>query len=108
MSVSTIVPLRQLTFSANANATVQCPVKPSTYKVSQTVELPKEIPKGKLEWPFIKRQKLTMIAKFSVAVRGYTDEDADMLCLDLYVDFVSLPSIHTSWSLALWGGVCLR
>jgi hypothetical protein len=30
-----------------------------------------------------------MIAKFSVAVRGYTDEDADMLCLDLYIDFVS-------------------
>jgi hypothetical protein len=34
--------------SANANATVQCPVKPGTYSVSQTVELPKEIPKGKL------------------------------------------------------------
>lgn len=27
-------------------------------------------------------------AKFSVAVRGYTDEDADMLCLDLFIDFV--------------------
>jgi hypothetical protein len=35
------------------------------------------------------------IAKFSVAVRGYTDEDADMLCLDLYVDFVSLSFTHT-------------
>ena len=34
--------------SANANATVQCPVKPANYKISQTVELPKEIPKGKL------------------------------------------------------------
>lgn len=32
--------------SANANATVQCPVKPGKYFVSQTVELPKEIPKG--------------------------------------------------------------
>lgn len=30
----------------NANATVQCPVKPGQYSVSQTVELPKEIPKG--------------------------------------------------------------
>jgi len=29
------------------------------------------------------------VAKFSVAVRGYTDDDADMLCLDLYIDFVS-------------------
>jgi hypothetical protein len=28
-------------------------------------------------------------AKFSVAVRGYTVDDADMLCLDLFVDFVS-------------------
>ena len=35
---------------------------------------------------------LTDVAKFSVAVRGYTDEDADMLCLDLYIDFVSLVS----------------
>ena len=33
--------------SANANSTVQCPVKPANYKISQTVELPKEIPKGK-------------------------------------------------------------
>jgi hypothetical protein len=29
------------------------------------------------------------LAKFSVAVRGYTVDDADMLCLDLFVDFVS-------------------
>jgi hypothetical protein len=40
--------------------------------------------------------ELTGVAKFSVAVRGYTDEDADMLCLDLYVDFVSLP-LTPSW-----------
>jgi hypothetical protein len=32
---------------------------------------------------------LIPIAKFSVAVRGYTDDDADMLCHDLYIDFVS-------------------
>ncbi|WVQ83007.1 phosphatidylglycerol/phosphatidylinositol transfer protein [Cryptococcus sp. DSM 104549] len=56
----------------NANATVQCPVEPGPYSVSQTVELPQEIPK----------------AKFSVQVRGYTDEDEDMLCLDLFVDFM--------------------
>jgi hypothetical protein len=36
--------------------------------------------------------ELTGVAKFSVAVRGYTDE----LCLDLYVDFVSLP-LTPSW-----------
>ncbi|WWD04914.1 phosphatidylglycerol/phosphatidylinositol transfer protein [Kwoniella europaea PYCC6329] len=59
----------------NANATVQCPVSPGPYKVKQTVELPKEIPK----------------AKFSVQVRGYTDEDEDMVCLDLFVDFMKRP-----------------
>ncbi|WVQ96728.1 phosphatidylglycerol/phosphatidylinositol transfer protein [Kwoniella sp. CBS 9459] len=59
----------------NANATVQCPVKPGTYSVKQTVELPKEIPK----------------AKFSVQVRGYTSDDEDMVCLDLFVDFMKKP-----------------
>ncbi|KAK4684710.1 ganglioside GM2 activator, partial [Tremellales sp. Uapishka_1] len=54
------------------NATVQCPVQPGTYLVSQTVELPKEIPK----------------AKFAVSVRGYTADDADMLCLDIFIDFM--------------------
>ncbi|ADV21812.1 phosphatidylglycerol/phosphatidylinositol transfer protein [Cryptococcus gattii E566] len=56
----------------NANATVQCPVKPGPYSVSQMVELPEEIPK----------------AKFAVLVRGFTVEDEDMLCLDLFVDFM--------------------
>ncbi|WWC70803.1 phosphatidylglycerol/phosphatidylinositol transfer protein [Kwoniella pini CBS 10737] len=59
----------------DANATVQCPVAPGPYKVKQTVELPKEIPK----------------AKFSVQVRGYTDEEEDMVCLDLFVDFMRRP-----------------
>ncbi|WVR06303.1 phosphatidylglycerol/phosphatidylinositol transfer protein [Kwoniella sp. DSM 27419] len=59
----------------NANATVQCPVNPGPYKVKQTVELPKEIPK----------------AKFSVQVRGYTAEEEDMVCLDLFVDFMKRP-----------------
>ncbi|WVF69237.1 phosphatidylglycerol/phosphatidylinositol transfer protein [Kwoniella sp. CBS 6097] len=59
----------------NANATVQCPVKPGPYSVKQTVELPKEIPK----------------AKFSVQVRGYTSDDEDMVCLDLFVDFMKKP-----------------
>ncbi|WWD18444.1 phosphatidylglycerol/phosphatidylinositol transfer protein [Kwoniella shandongensis] len=56
----------------NNNATVQCPVQPGPYSVAQTVELPKEIPK----------------AKFAVQVRGYTADEDDMLCLDLFVDFM--------------------
>nr|ODN79195.1 phosphatidylglycerol/phosphatidylinositol transfer protein [Cryptococcus depauperatus CBS 7841] len=57
----------------NNNASVQCPVHPGPYKVEQTVALPKEIPK----------------AKFSVQIQGYTVNDDDMVCLDLFADFVS-------------------
>lgn len=32
---------------------------------------------------------LTFSAKFVVNVRGYTEEEDDMVCLDLIVDFVS-------------------
>jgi len=35
----------------SANATVRCPVRPGTYSVQQTVELPKEIPKGEYYLP---------------------------------------------------------
>ncbi|EAL21061.1 hypothetical protein CNBD4370 [Cryptococcus deneoformans B-3501A] len=56
----------------HANASVQCPVQPGPYTVTETVELPQEIPK----------------AKFSVLVRGYTVDDEDMVCLDLFVDFM--------------------
>ncbi|KAL7423150.1 Phosphatidylglycerol/phosphatidylinositol transfer protein [Cryptotrichosporon argae] len=59
----------------NANASVQCPVAPGPYAVEQTVELPKEIPK----------------AKFAVQVRGFTADEDDLLCLDLYVDFLKKP-----------------
>lgn len=55
--------------SDNANATLTCPVAPGAYTVSQTVELPKEIPR----------------AKFAIDVLGVTAEDEDMLCLKLYI-----------------------
>ncbi|KIJ21675.1 hypothetical protein PAXINDRAFT_173771 [Paxillus involutus ATCC 200175] len=58
-----------------ANASVQCPVEKGDYTVVQTVSLPKEIPQ----------------AKFTVNVRGYTNDDDDMLCLDLKVDFMKSP-----------------
>ncbi|KAJ7645161.1 ML domain-containing protein [Mycena polygramma] len=54
-----------------ANASVTCPVEEGEYKVEQTVALPKEIPP----------------APFTIAVRGYTVDDDDMVCLDLMVDF---------------------
>ncbi|GHJ87112.1 hypothetical protein NliqN6_3514 [Naganishia liquefaciens] len=56
----------------NANATVQCPITPGSYDVSQTVELPKEIPR----------------AKFSVNVLAYDKDDEDLACVNLFVDFL--------------------
>ncbi|KAH7106984.1 ML domain-containing protein [Auriculariales sp. MPI-PUGE-AT-0066] len=58
--------------ASNSNATIQCPVDPDTYTIVQTVELPKEIPP----------------AKFSVAVRGFTAEEEDMLCINLKINFL--------------------
>ncbi|KAJ7130680.1 ML domain-containing protein [Mycena filopes] len=55
----------------NANASVTCPVDEGHYEVIQTVALPREIPP----------------AKFTVQVRGFTADEADMVCMDLYGDF---------------------
>ncbi|KAG2350448.1 hypothetical protein BDR05DRAFT_954544 [Suillus weaverae] len=65
----------------NANATIQCPIEQGEYTVVQTVALPKEIPQ----------------AKFTVAVKGYTVDDEDMLCLDLKVDFMKSPFPRLGW-----------
>ncbi|KAG2159945.1 ML domain-containing protein [Suillus bovinus] len=65
----------------NANASIQCPVKEGDYTVVETVALPKEIPQ----------------AKFTVAVKGYTADELDMLCLDLKVDFMRNPFPRLGW-----------
>ncbi|KAF9470400.1 hypothetical protein BDN70DRAFT_821418 [Pholiota conissans] len=62
----------------NANASIQCPVQPGPHTVTQTVALPKEIPK----------------AKFIVDVAGYTANDDDMLCLKLTVNFMQKPFLR--------------
>ncbi len=56
------------------NAEVQCPIKPGEYDISQTVALPREIPP----------------AKFNVHVTGSTQEDLDLLCLDLSINFMRI------------------
>ncbi|KAF9069123.1 ML domain-containing protein [Rhodocollybia butyracea] len=55
-----------------ANASVQCPVEKGQYVVTQTVDLPKEIPP----------------AKFKIHVEGYTKDDDSLMCLDLTIDFM--------------------
>ncbi|KAL9932726.1 hypothetical protein V8E36_008425 [Tilletia maclaganii] len=58
---------------ARANdADVKCPVDPKDYDISQTVQLPSQIPP----------------AKFGVHVESFTVDDAPLVCLDLTVDFL--------------------
>ncbi|KAK0520828.1 hypothetical protein OC835_007082 [Tilletia horrida] len=54
------------------NADVQCPVDPKDYDITQTVQLPSQIPP----------------AKFGVHMEAFTTDDNPMLCLDLTVDFL--------------------
>ncbi|PWN44447.1 hypothetical protein IE81DRAFT_272865, partial [Ceraceosorus guamensis] len=51
------------------DAEVQCPVEAGEYKITQTVALPREIPP----------------AKFNVHVNGATQDEQNLLCLDLSV-----------------------
>jgi len=55
-----------------ANMTVQCPVEEGTYTVTQTVALPKEIPR----------------VKFKIEVEGYTVDEDPLMCLELSVNFM--------------------
>ncbi|KAL6304295.1 ML domain-containing protein [Sparassis latifolia] len=55
----------------NANVDLACPVTEGDHQVIHTVTLPKEIP----------------AALFSVNVQGYTVDDEDLLCLNLWIDF---------------------
>ncbi|KAG2366616.1 ML domain-containing protein [Suillus spraguei] len=64
-----------------ANATIQCPIEKGDYTVVETIALPKEIPQ----------------AKFSVNVKGYTQDDEDMLCLNIIVDFMRNPFPRLGW-----------
>jgi hypothetical protein len=78
--------------SRNANATIQCPVEPGDYTLVQNIELPKEIPPGKSPFsiPCMKRILIPcflLLAKFSIAVRAYNNDDADAACVNIKVDF---------------------
>ncbi|KAI0064078.1 hypothetical protein BV25DRAFT_1823586 [Artomyces pyxidatus] len=55
----------------NANAPVQCPVKEGSYQVEQTVELPKDIPKG----------------SYNVVANAYTKDEDNLFCVKYEVVF---------------------
>lgn len=75
---------------------VHYPIQQGSYTIEQTVALPKEVPKGgstplfvsELHW---QNPCLCFLAKFIVDVQGYTDDDDDMFCLKLKVDFMKKP-----------------
>lgn len=54
------------------DAELQCPLEPGHYEITHTVELPKEIPP----------------AKFNVHVNGKTQDDVDLMCMDVSIDFM--------------------
>ncbi|OAV94530.1 hypothetical protein PTTG_05750 [Puccinia triticina 1-1 BBBD Race 1] len=55
-----------------ANATLQCPIEPGYYEIVQEVKLPKEIPH----------------AKYKVEARAFTQDEDDMVCADIVLDFL--------------------
>lgn len=57
---------------SKANATLQCPIEPGHYEIVQEVSLPKEIPH----------------AKYKVEARAFTQDDDDMACADVVLDFL--------------------
>ncbi|EFP81379.1 uncharacterized protein PGTG_07000 [Puccinia graminis f. sp. tritici CRL 75-36-700-3] len=57
---------------SKANATLQCPIEPGHYEIVQEVELPKQIPH----------------AKYKVEARAFTQDDEDMACADVVLDFL--------------------
>lgn len=80
------------TFSRNANMTISCPVDKGDHDVTQTVELPKEIPRGLFYLFDLKLWVTTypLLAKFVVEVHGYSVDDADLMCINININFMSI------------------
>jgi len=55
----------------NSDMELQCPVKKGEYTITQTAQLPKEIPPG----------------KFKVTIQGFTVDEDPLVCVDIDVDF---------------------
>ena len=77
-------------FSRSAGVDFSCPVEPGTYNVSHTVELPLRILPGRAVSGDFSRYSLTLwLALYTIKVLGYTVDDYDLTCLDIWVDFWS-------------------
>ncbi|GAA5930231.1 sterol transporter [Sporobolomyces koalae] len=56
----------------NSNATLRCPIAPGTHSITQTVALPREIPR----------------AKFQVEAKVYTQDEEPAACISLWINFL--------------------
>ncbi|GAA5887664.1 hypothetical protein JCM16303_003719 [Sporobolomyces ruberrimus] len=56
----------------NANATLRCPISAGTHTITQTVALPREIPR----------------AKFQVDALVYTQDEEPAACINLWINFL--------------------
>jgi hypothetical protein len=76
-------------FFRDYNTTIQCPVKPGSYEVTHTADLPREIPQVCKDTYLIVRDKLLTIgkAKFDIDALGFTADEEDVLCLNIKADF---------------------
>ncbi|CEG68622.1 hypothetical protein RMATCC62417_04845 [Rhizopus microsporus] len=65
------------------NVNIQCPIEKGPIEIKATAALPKEIPR----------------AKFVVAARAFTENDDDLACVNLSVDFrPKRPKVRSIWS----------
>ncbi|KAK4057539.1 hypothetical protein OIO90_001608 [Microbotryomycetes sp. JL221] len=81
----------------NANSTLQCPIQPNDYSIEQTVALPAEIPRGKLQSCFCRDSEvradhfsilMLSTAKFQVSARVFTQDEKPAACIDLWINFL--------------------
>ena len=78
---------RSANIRRSADLDLQCPVEPGTYRVGHTVELPREIPPGMQFSTSLCEPSDLPLAKFDVNLRGYSLDDDDLTCIDLWIDF---------------------
>jgi len=85
----------------NANATLRCPIAPGTHTITQTVALPREIPRGESSYSYWSEKvvwcsRLTKFrfdanaAKFQVDALVYTQDEEPAACINLWSECTSL------------------
>lgn len=74
-------------YSRQAEVNLTCPVEVGQHEVVHTVTLPSNIPPGKCSATRYSMFADDSKAMYTVNIRGYTLDDDDLTCLDLWIDF---------------------